>query len=64
VLVCVSDTGVGISPKAVGRVFEKFFQSPSDYRTPGQAKGLGIGLAICKMLVESQKGRTGAPKHA
>lgn len=56
VVVAVADTGVGISPKDVGKVFDKFFQSAVDYRTPGQAKGLGIGLAVCKMLVEAQKG--------
>jgi PAS domain S-box-containing protein len=50
----VVDTGEGIHPDHVGRVFEKFQQ------VPGQRKGgTGLGLTICKFIVESHKGNIG-----
>jgi len=49
----VKDSGRGIPPKLLERVFDKF------YRVPGSEKiapGTGLGLAICKMIVESHRG--------
>lgn len=55
ILVCVSDTGVGISAENLPKLFEKFLQVG---RTAGPGiKGTGLGLAICKNLVEMHKGR-------
>jgi signal transduction histidine kinase len=60
VLITVSDTGHGISPEDLRRIFEPF------YTTKGRGKGTGLGLAICRQLtaalggsisVESQPGR-------
>ncbi len=43
VLVCVRDTGPGIPPEAVGRVFDRFYQAhPS---TDGLGTGIGLALA-------------------
>jgi PAS domain S-box-containing protein len=48
----VRDTGVGIEPDTVERLFEMFAQGDGD-RTPG---GLGIGLALARRLVELHGG--------
>ena len=49
----VRDTGPGIAPEHVDRVFEKFYRVGAD---PG---GAGLGLAIAKEIVERQDGRIG-----
>jgi two-component system, sensor histidine kinase and response regulator len=46
----VSDTGCGIAPDAIAKVFEKFHRETSDHR------GVGLGLAITKSLVELHGG--------
>lgn len=47
----VKDTGQGIEPKYVNRVFDRYF------RIPGSKKeGTGLGLSISKELIESQGG--------
>ncbi len=55
-LVCVADQGVGIPAKELERVFDRMYrieQKP----TPGKKAGLGLGLAICRGLVEAHGGR-------
>jgi two-component system, OmpR family, phosphate regulon sensor histidine kinase PhoR len=49
----VSDTGVGIDPEHLGRVFERFFKTDPS-RAAGT--GTGLGLAIAKHLVLAQGG--------
>jgi PAS domain S-box-containing protein len=50
----VSDTGIGIAPEYLPHVFDRFSQRDSSTgRTYG---GLGLGLAICKQLVELHGG--------
>jgi len=49
----VTDTGAGIPPQYLGRVFDKFFRAPGQ---PGDT-GSGLGLAIVKDIVEAHGGR-------
>jgi two-component system sensor histidine kinase KdpD len=49
--IVISDTGPGLPPEDVERIFEKF------YRVPGTATGgTGLGLSICRGLVEAHGG--------
>jgi len=57
-LVSISNTGDGIPPEDLERVFERFYRvEKSRDRARG---GAGIGLAIVKQLVEAGGGRVGA----
>lgn len=51
----VSDTGIGIAPEDLPRVFDRFWRSESSRKH--NAGGTGIGLAITKHLVEVQGGQ-------
>lgn len=54
VAVSVQDTGIGIAPDELPRLFQKFSQvGPADKR----AQGSGLGLVLCKELVELHQGR-------
>jgi len=58
VLVSIVNTGAGIPPGDLSRVFERFYRVE---RSRDRARGgAGIGLAIVKQLVESTGGRVGA----
>lgn len=50
----VLDRGFGISEEEAGRIFERFYRSD---RTSRLASGAGLGLAVCKRLVEAMSGR-------
>ncbi|MBK6754097.1 MAG: response regulator [Flavobacteriales bacterium] len=50
----VTDTGIGISPDRLPRVFDEFTQAESDHTR--RFGGPGLGLTICNRLVEMQGG--------
>lgn len=55
----VEDTGCGIEPRHLPWVFDRFFQA-DDARNRGAAgRGGGLGLAICRSIVERHGGRIG-----
>ncbi len=53
-VISVQDTGEGIAPEDVGRVFDKFYRADSNRR---HTTGAGLGLAFCKLAVEAHNGR-------
>lgn len=55
VQITVSDTGLGIPAAECERIFDKFYQV--GYTTTGVRQGTGLGLTICKQLVEMQGGK-------
>lgn len=57
VTLSVSDTGIGIDESQLGQVFESFKQADSSI--PRLYGGTGLGLTICKNLVELQHGHIG-----
>jgi signal transduction histidine kinase len=50
----ISDTGIGIDPQRLSRIFEAFEQGGLDIQA--RFGGLGLGLAICQALVEAHHG--------
>src|SRR6266478_645598 len=49
VMVSVSDTGTGVSPQDIDRIFNPLFTTKSD--------GMGMGLSICRAIIEAHNGR-------
>ena len=54
--VAVSDRGIGVPPKDLERIFEPFMTT--------KARGMGLGLAICRSIVEAHGGRVWASNNA
>jgi signal transduction histidine kinase len=53
VAIDVRDTGAGIAPERIDRIFDRFYKS-------AESRGAGLGLAIAKHLVEAHGGRISA----
>jgi signal transduction histidine kinase len=49
----VRDTGAGIAPEQIDRIFDRFYKS-------AESRGAGLGLAIAKQLVEAHGGQISA----
>jgi signal transduction histidine kinase len=49
VIVSVADTGTGVNPQDIDRIFNPLFTTKSD--------GMGMGLSICRAIIEAHNGR-------
>ena len=58
--VTVADHGAGLLPGKEQRVFDKFYRA----RPEGSTGGAGLGLAICRAIVEAHRGRIWAENRA
>jgi len=54
ILVCVSDTGVGIEAERLPHIFERYVKKEKS--GGGQDTGTGLGLYICKHIIEQHGG--------
>jgi signal transduction histidine kinase len=53
----VEDTGSGIAPEDLPRIFERFFRGDRSRSRDAAVRGTGLGLSICRSVVESHGGR-------
>ncbi len=51
-VVTVTDTGIGIAPKTLEKIFEPFFQGDSSRKN----SGAGLGLTLARKIVDSHRG--------
>jgi signal transduction histidine kinase len=56
VIISVSDTGVGLDPQLLDRIFDAFFTT--------KPHGIGMGLRISRSIVESHGGRLWAANNS
>jgi signal transduction histidine kinase len=53
----VSDSGPGVPPEELERIFDRFYRGERSRRRDARSTGAGLGLAIARGLVQAHKGR-------
>ncbi|HTP29935.1 MAG TPA: ATP-binding protein, partial [Anaeromyxobacteraceae bacterium] len=56
VLVAVQDAGIGLDPQTMDQLFEPFYTT--------KPAGMGMGLSICRSIIEAHGGRLWATANA
>ncbi len=56
--ITVTDTGVGIPPEELSRIFERFYRG--DKSRTKEGRGAGLGLAIAREIIQAHGGKIGA----
>ena len=56
ILVAVEDVGTGVDPEDLDQLFSPFYTTKSD--------GMGIGLSVCRSIIEAHGGRVWASPNA
>jgi len=52
----VRDTGIGIPPESLDRVFDRFYQVDKSRQRGVETRGNGLGLSICQAIVHAHQG--------
>lgn len=55
--VSVEDTGMGIAPEHQEIIFDRFRQIRNQEKNESSTQGIGLGLAICKEIIDQHQGR-------
>ena len=58
-IICVEDCGPGVPPDVRARIFEPFMRGPHAATDRTAGPGFGLGLAICKRIIEGHGGTIG-----
>jgi signal transduction histidine kinase len=53
--VVITDTGVGIAPEHLPRIFDRFYRA--DSARSHRSDGSGLGLSICRSITDAHQGR-------
>jgi two-component system sensor histidine kinase KdpD len=64
IIVCIADRGPGIPSDDLERIFDKFYRVSGAKRKSGSVMGTGLGLAVCRGLVEAHGGHIWAENRA
>ncbi len=62
VSVCVSDTGSGIAPEHIQRIYDPFFTTKTSPRE-GQPRGTGLGLSVTYGIIQEHAGKIRVESH-
>ena len=57
IVIEIRDTGTGVSPEKIGRIFEPF------YTTKSTGKGTGLGLSVTQKIMDLHRGRISIENH-